>query len=207
MLIGKTYIDTHIKCLGLPVAGYASTQPRRETVDISRSSSTIVVHIACQTGFVGWVTNKEHTLHSGEVRACELRHGINCSCCTLRVTLKNNAFIWVRPKGACDFVDNVAGAKCRVLVETSGINGAVNLSTRERGCDSRIHGSEAGGWSLRLAGAARVDDCVGWAAGRYGALGFFHGSSEGHCKEWEDGEKSRGMHCEERTSSERLDMK
>lgn len=62
-----------------------------------------------------------------------------------------------------DFVDDVSGPRGRVLAEGCRVDGVVDFAAGDLGLDVAVHGGEAGGGALTLAGAAGVDDGVAGA--------------------------------------------
>lgn len=135
----------------------------RNTVDILGGGTAIAVNIAGQTALVQGVTDEEDALDSSVGGASQLRQSIDSGSSTLRVSLKDKALIGACAEGSGDLVDNVCGACCRVLAVVGCVDGVVGLAARNLGADVAVHGGEAGGLALGLAGAAGVDDGVGGA--------------------------------------------
>jgi hypothetical protein len=61
-----------------------------------------------------------------------------------------------------DMDDDICGSLGRVLIVACGVDGIVDFAAGELGHDILVHGDEAGGGTLLLAGAPGVDDGCDW---------------------------------------------
>ena len=89
----QTYVDTNIQCLRDPVAGNTAFT-RFQTIHIASCRASIVIDVASETRFVLWVTNKKHAFDCIERGAGQFRQSVDRSCCSLRVSFKDDASRW-----------------------------------------------------------------------------------------------------------------
>jgi hypothetical protein len=140
----------------------------RDTVEVASGSATIAVDITRQTRLVQGITDKENTLNSSGLSAGKLNQRIDGCSGTLRVSLENETLVWVTLEAALDVVDDVGGSLRGVLVGARWVDGVVDVAAGDLGHDVLVHGDEAGGGALLLAGASGVDDgCNDKSAGRW----------------------------------------
>jgi hypothetical protein len=112
---------------------------------------------------VQWVTDKEDTLDSSALSASKLNQSIDGSSSALGVSLEDEALVRVALEAALDVVDDICGSLRGILVGAGWVDGVVDVAAGDLGHDVLVHGDEAGGWALLLAGASGVDD--GWIMG------------------------------------------
>jgi hypothetical protein len=135
----------------------------RDTVEVASGGAAIAVDIARQTGLVQGVTDEEDTLDSSALSAGKLDQRIDSCSGALRVSLKDEALVRVALEAALDVVDDVCGSLRRVLVGAGWVDGVVDCTAGDLGHDVLVHGDEAGGGALLLAGTSGIDD--GWIMG------------------------------------------
>ena len=169
-----TYVVANVESLVDPVLG-DTTKSGFKAVDVLGRSTAIGVDVAGKTGTVFRVANEENTLDGVEARASQLRESVCGSSGTLRVTLKQNALIRVSLQNRLDFADNVGSSCGRVLRNTGGIDGVVDLSTRQLALDFGVHGAETSRRALYFTSTAGVDDGVA----RAGVCSLDHASLGG----------------------------
>ena len=101
-----THQDADIKRFGNPIGWYTSFI-RFEPIDISRSRTSVVVHVAGKAGVMFGVTDEENTFDSRESIACEARKSIISCSSALGISFEDEAFIWITGQCGLDMVDNL----------------------------------------------------------------------------------------------------
>ena len=104
------------------------------------------------------IADEKDALDSSICRARKLNQSINSSSSTLRVTLKNKAFVGAGLQSGLDMVDDICSSGGGILVCGCWVDGIVDFAAGELGHDILVHGDEAGGGALLLAGTSSVDD-------------------------------------------------
>lgn len=174
-----TYISANVQSLADPV-GRNATKQDLETVDILGGRSAGGVNIASQTSLVFRVSDEEDTLDRIEGGTSKLRHGVNGSGSTLRISLEDIASIGVGFQSSVNLVDDlwslvpetnsifneldsstyVSSADDRYLIDTCGIYSVVLSATHDLCDDGCIHSLEAVGWALGLIGTTSLDESL-----------------------------------------------
>lgn len=158
-------VVANVESLGYPVIGDA-TKSGRKAVDVLGGGTAVGVNVAGKTSTVFRVANEEDTLDGVEARASQLRESVCSSCSTLRVTLKEEAFVGVSLQGRLDLADNVGSSCSRVLRSIGGIDGVIDLATRQLALDVGVHGAETSRRALEFTSTAGVNDGVAGAGVR-----------------------------------------
>lgn len=150
-------MDADVQRLGDPVAWNAA-RVGLNAIDVPRRGASHVVNVAGQPRLVLWVTDEENALDGGESRTSQLWHGVDSRGGTLRVSLKDEAHVWVVGESLLDVVDDVGCSGAGVLVLACWVDGVVLRAARDLAHDVGVHGAETCRWSLGLAGATSVDE-------------------------------------------------
>jgi hypothetical protein len=125
-----THQDADIKRFGNPIGWYTSFI-RFEPIDISRSRTSVVVHVAGKSGVMlkllhmistclvrlSWyrtqeytyfrITDQEDTFDSFESIACEARKRIIGCSGALGISFEDEAFIWITGQCGLNMIDNL----------------------------------------------------------------------------------------------------
>jgi hypothetical protein len=156
---GKTYGSANVQGLRDEARGNGvGAIVLRDTVEVASGSAAIAVDVASQTRLVQGVANEENTLNSSGLSAGKLDQSINSCSSALGVSLEDKALVGVALEAALDVVDDVGGSLRGVLVGAGWVDGVVDVAAGDLGHDVFVHGDEAGGGALLLAGASGVDD-------------------------------------------------
>lgn len=147
--------------------------PRRRHTCLKRANPpravrrlpTVPIHVARQVRLVFRVSNQNYTFDGVERIPGQTWQCIARSSRTLGVALENEACVGVGSEGRLDLIDDVGRSRGRVLRIVGRVDSVILGTARDGGEDTRVHGAEARGGSLRLTSAASVDDDVAGAAG------------------------------------------
>lgn len=165
MFISGAYVVANVESLRNPVLGNAA-KGGRKAVDVLGGGTAVSVDVASKTGAVFRVADKEDALHGVEARAGQLGESV-CGCSSsLRVTLEEEALVWVCLQGRLDLADDVGGSCGRVLRSVGGVDGVVDLATGQLALDVGVHGAETCRRALKFTSTASVDDGIARACVR-----------------------------------------
>ena len=102
----STYVDADVQGFRDPVAR-DTRLVSLETIDVTRGRSIIVVHVACESGMVLWISNEEDALDSVEACTGQLGKSIDSCSRSLRVALKDETGVRVASKRGGDMIDDL----------------------------------------------------------------------------------------------------
>jgi hypothetical protein len=104
------------------------------------------------------IADKKDALDSSICSARELNQSIDSRSGTLRISLEYKAFVGTRLQSSLNVVNDISRSCRGILVCGCWVDGIVDFAVGELGHDVLVHGDEAGGGTLLLAGTSGVDD-------------------------------------------------